>query len=102
MVDWQPTIPWYNSSQVLKLWVDLQYEIAASTVFQKYVVQILAHIIMGASLIIDYEYSYEMELINNKGARTKISFLSTKWVQQGFEIQSYTKWESNSWISTER
>jgi len=34
----------------------------------------MAHIIVGTSLVIDYEYRYEMELlIDTKGARTKIS-----------------------------
>ena len=57
-------------------WSDLQDVIAACTAFQKCLVQILCHKVVQGSLVIKYEYEYNMELKDSMGARTKIKFLS--------------------------
>jgi len=43
----------------------------------------MAHIIMGVFLVIDYDNRCEMELIDAKGARTKISFCPPNELNKG-------------------
>ena len=55
-------------------WSDLQDLIEACTAFQKFLGQILCHIAVRGSLIINYDYEYSMELKTSMGASNKIQF----------------------------
>ena len=57
-------------------WYNIQDVAAASTAFHKCITQILGHIVVALSLVIDYEFEFEMDLLDIKGARTRIPLVS--------------------------
>ncbi|KAL7532797.1 hypothetical protein ACHAXR_004900 [Thalassiosira sp. AJA248-18] len=57
-------------------WTNVQDVAAVSTAFHKCTAQILAWKIVRSSLQIDYEYTYELCLVDSNGATTKIPLLT--------------------------
>ena len=55
---------------------------AASIAFHKCITQILGHIV-ALPLVIDYEFEFEMDLLDIKGARTRISLVSPDQPNEG-------------------
>ena len=64
-------------------WSDIQDVVAASTAFHKCMCQVLAHIAKNGSLVIDYDYTFDMHLHDVKGATTKIQFKPPNEPNQG-------------------
>ena len=64
-------------------WSDVQDVVAASTAFHKCMVQILSHVAVNGSMVIDYEYRSDVTLSDIKGAATTIKFLTPREPNEG-------------------
>jgi len=57
-------------------WSNLQDVAASSTAFHKYTTQLLGYINERSSLVIDYDFEFDMSLLDIKGAKTQIKLIS--------------------------
>ena len=64
-------------------WSNIQDVAAAPIVFHKCITQILGHIVVALSLVIDYEFEFEMDLLDIKRAHMWIPLVSPDQPNEG-------------------